>query len=75
MTIESRVEILEEITRVQHELNKNTTEILKVLAEDRKELRALLEETRQDTRYTRRIWIAVAKKMELWDELEEDGLA
>jgi len=37
--------------------------------------RERLDAVERQTAYTQRIWVAVAKKMELWDELEEDGLA
>ncbi|MCY4576033.1 MAG: hypothetical protein OXC55_05485 [Chloroflexi bacterium] len=75
MTTAQRLHGLETIAKEQNAINQAIVRIIERQDEQMRELRALHVEARQDARYTRRIWIAVAKKLELWDELEEDDLA
>ena len=64
MTVEERLGRIE-----------NTVDRLVALQEDIVEIlkshQALLEEMRQDNAYTRKLWVAVARKLDLFDDLQD----
>ena len=63
MTTEQRVDRIEETIDVLKDL------MIRVVA-DGETSRQMLEEMRRENRQTRRIWIAIARKQELFDDDE-----
>ena len=66
MTVEDRLGRIENTVDKLVALQENVVEILR-------NQQALLEEMRQDNAYTRKLWVAVARKLDLFDDLPDPG--
>ena len=70
------VERIDQLERMSVETQKSIKEtqklnraVVKMLGKQDARLEAL----ERHVQYTQKIWVAVAKHLELWDELEEEG--
>ena len=70
MTTGQRLTVLEGAVEALVELNKNVVEILKGQEGRLDRMDAHLAEMQRENRQTRRIWIAIARKQNLFDDEE-----
>ena len=71
MTVEDRLGRIENTVDKLVALQEDIVEILRNQQALLESQQAVLEEMRQDNAYTRKLWVAVARKLNLFDDLQD----